>query len=248
MPQMWGKALISRISPLKARAPGHNKWASWSAIIDSEALRRDLKVISAHKAQEAQSLTPLGDASSAYWMQGDLSLNTGAAWEARMLLRADPMVEAELENWWLAIERSGSLSESDCQLKKDEYIDLQIRLYRALIEDAFDADDAEQCAEEGWASDCPDGQDGIDEKALKDSMFETADICAHTRALARASTRSPLPFDAHRALISFARASRLLLRQGRAASVQKSTPTFSKSSSSLWHSSRPGRRRNGRPR
>ena len=32
--------------------------------------------------------------------------------------------------------------------------------------------------EEAWQEECPSGEDGLCQRALKDSLFETADICA----------------------------------------------------------------------
>jgi len=60
-------------------------------------------------------------------------------------------------------------------LGRKEYLGLQLRLYRVLI-DEYDPDDALRCGEEAWAEDCPTGEPGLDIKALKDSVFETADL------------------------------------------------------------------------
>ncbi|KOO25169.1 hypothetical protein Ctob_001743 [Chrysochromulina tobinii] len=114
-----------------------------------------------------------------YWMQGDESLNTKAAWAQRMKLRAHPAVLAKLQMWWECMIASvQSVDPERTTIDKASYVRVSRLLHKAIIEE-WDEADATQCAEEDWKNDAG-GRTSIDQGRFLDCVFELADIWTRT--------------------------------------------------------------------
>jgi hypothetical protein len=178
--------LKRRAAMLFFNPPGKDKWALSDMRAPGQTTEhRDphMEGIAERELRErarqnaGMHLKPVGDSSSSYILQGDTNLQTVSAWEARLLLRVHPAVEAELERWWAVICKSYISASAPVQeLQKGPYIDLQRSLYRALVEGDYDDKDARKCGEESWTDDCPSGASGLDRKAFMDCIFEMADV------------------------------------------------------------------------
>ena len=178
--------LKRRAAMLFFNPPGKDKWALSDMRAPGQTTEhRDphMEGIAERELRErarqnaGMHLKPVGDSSSSYILQGDTNLQTVSAWEARLLLRVHPAVEAELERWWAVICKSYISASAPVQeLQKGPYIDLQRSLYRALVEGDYDDKDARKCGEESWTDDCPSGASGLNRKAFMDCIFELADV------------------------------------------------------------------------
>ena len=114
-----------------------------------------------------------------YWMQGDESLNTKAAWAQRMKLRAHPTVLAKLQMWWECMIASvQSVDPERITIDKASYVRVSRLLHKAIIEE-WDEADATQCAEDDWKNDAG-GRSSIDQGRFLDCVFELADIWTRT--------------------------------------------------------------------
>ena len=106
-------------------------------------------------------------------------------WRLRMSLRKHPLVTEQLHRWWQLVAAT-YIPESDQSeeaamreglgLRMSEYLDLQVKLYKVLI-NPFDPRDAKECARADWKSDCGGGAK-LDRDHLMDCVFEVADVCA----------------------------------------------------------------------
>jgi hypothetical protein len=139
-----------------------------------------LAIRSDHQTKMPKSEHKSGSTDSRpYWMQGDESLNTKAAWAQRMKLRAHPAVLAKLQMWWECMIASvQSVDPERTTIDKASYVRVSRLLHKAIIEE-WDEADATQCAEEDWKNDAG-GRTSIDQGRFLDCVFELADIWTRT--------------------------------------------------------------------
>ena len=140
-------------------------------------------LVSARANRIAAEMSDMHDGSSEapYWQQGDTSLYTQDNLRRRMALRHDPDVIEALQLWWSCALRSmqqgGDSSAS--QLYKDQYVQVSLKIYRAMIDEDWDNEstraEAEKVACEDWARDCC-GMSWMERHHFMDAMFELADV------------------------------------------------------------------------
>jgi hypothetical protein len=109
------------------------------------------------------------------WQQGNLELYEKDALLQRKFNRDADAVIAAIGEWWdLASRNVLSGRAADGLVHMDEYLAINNKIYRALV-NPFDADDAAESAIEDWERDCPAGQDYMDYEHFFASFFELAD-------------------------------------------------------------------------
>jgi hypothetical protein len=134
----------------------------------------------AHEAQEAGTVrTTLSKEELAlvpFWQQGDVSLETSEALEARCRLRKAPAVVEELQRWWSTAQRSvqSGVDAAASTVAREDYIRISRLLSKAMLPD-FDADEAQRAAEEDWEDDSA-GSPSLSRERFMDCIFELADV------------------------------------------------------------------------
>lgn len=111
------------------------------------------------------------------WMQGDDSLNTEDVIELRAKLRIHPDVVEQLQLWWNTAQNSmrqahGADYEASA-VTRNEYVKVSRLLSKVMLEE-FDEDQAQQCAEEDFATDAK-GQETLSREQFMNAIYE----CAH---------------------------------------------------------------------
>merc|ERR1712196_572820 len=105
-----------------------------------------------------------------YAAEGDASLHSDKALKKRRALRNHPKVVLHIKRLWSLIMRGETCSE----LSKRGYIELNLRLYKALMPE-FDAEEAIEAAETDWMNDVGDAT-AMGFGGFFDSVFELVDI------------------------------------------------------------------------
>lgn len=119
----------------------------------------------------------------AFWEQGDRDMHSVSKWEQRMLLRKHPLVMTVLRRWCGVVR---------IPVTYPSYVELSIRLYKALVPD-FDLEEAREVAEEEFLDEMKAAaSNGLAEDrgteslmpagVFMDSIFELADHCARPPA------------------------------------------------------------------
>ena len=118
----------------------------------------------------------------AWEKQADAAMHTLDAWEKRFALRRDPQVREVLHTgWWMTALRTLQAQAPDSDftiMDKASYVRIYKLLFRALAgfsKEKYDASEAEQCADEDWASDSRDGV-SMPRELFMDSLFQIADL------------------------------------------------------------------------
>ena len=138
---------------------------------------------------------------------------------ARFLVRQSDRVREQLNAFCAMVARSslmstGSADAASFALGRADYIELRLRLRKALEAPPFELDAARAAAEADWQADCPPGGRVLSRHLLADSLFRLADERCHSttpeeyaaflavlfRAVARGSPSALRPLDdvAHR--------------------------------------------------
>jgi hypothetical protein len=155
-----------------------NKWGVLSRGADVGQLldRARFYAKSMARSREEMEGVATDDEQAAFWQQGDAALHQRACWRARIALRRDKMIVGELEHWWTMISASYSVPEFgvEASLTFNEYAELQVRLYKALII-PFDESDARSGAREDWRGDASNSGT-LERLRVMDSIFELADV------------------------------------------------------------------------
>lgn len=105
-------------------------------------------------------------------MQGDATMHTVEAWEARLAIRRSPSIRSALHEWWTAILRTIGDRFSDGEvphLDQETFLRVCQSVYGVLDEDADD-DEINQEALKDWESDSREGS--MTRELFMDSMFE----------------------------------------------------------------------------
>ena len=136
------------------------------------------------------------------WQQGDVSMHTAAAVEARVKLRFDARVLQVLQLMWETARRCAGDKIPDghtATLNYDAYSALMRRVYRVFIR-AYDAADADEEIAHDWRRDAKGGH-SLERYGLMDAIFELADMYARrslTLTLTLTLTLEPPNMYAHR--------------------------------------------------
>ena len=113
-------------------------------------------------------------ANISWQQQGNADLNTVEAWEQRLKLRRNPIVQQSLDAWWeMAIQSARRQRPAANALEWEDYLNFYQFLYLDLLEDDYDEAEAEEAAWEDWETDSPDGET-LDKRHFVDSIFEVA--------------------------------------------------------------------------
>ena len=110
------------------------------------------------------------------WEQGDASMYTRDALEARHRNRSDPQVWKYLNAWWCVAMGSAKPS-MDAIMPKEVYVGMYVRVCKALLEDgeAWDEQEAIRLVEGGWHDDSR-GTGRLTRTMFNDGLFELADM------------------------------------------------------------------------
>lgn len=161
-----------------------------------EIVRRGARLVGAMDSARLQTRAstrssvescPVGDAQADWWDQGDAAMhNDSECWQARIALRKHGLVVEQLHRWWVHAHASyigpfppkGLVFEEVATTKPrgltfGDYVDLQLRLYKCLV-NPFNAADARACARQDWKTDCGGGNI-LDRIHFMDAIFEVAD-------------------------------------------------------------------------
>lgn len=89
-----------------------------------------------------------------FHMQGDAALSSPEAFKKRKKLKRDVAVVAQLSRWWDAAIATARMSHpGTTTLSYRDYSVIYHRVSMRLLEDSYDADEAEVEAQEEWAKD-----------------------------------------------------------------------------------------------
>lgn len=196
----WGKAsntleeagtLKDIKSSVELRNSVHKaRWATASSMFlaagNMQGIRSSVELRNSVQKAREQSITTVGTAADLeripFWQQGDESLNTEAILAVRARIRRHQKVVNELQLWWVAAQRSMRQSHGKAyeasKLSRDEYIRISRLLSKVLLE-SYDADEAQQCAEEDFEADAGGG-DTISREQFMDGIYELADVYTRT--------------------------------------------------------------------
>jgi uncharacterized membrane protein YgcG len=157
-----------------------NKWATLLRGANVATALEEARFWAKYMARSREELIAKGDETAPYIDQGDPALHNRACWNARAALRKHPLVVAELQRWWsMVLESYGLAQDPDVAMRYRDYMDLSVKLYKALIE-PFDESDANECARGDWRADCGGSESKLDRVHVMDSLFETADMWTRT--------------------------------------------------------------------
>lgn len=101
-----------------------------------------------------------------------------SATTAKHQLKQHDLVSVEMNRWWDMIARSSGAATTDAKsvvVTFPLYVELQLRLYKALMPGPFKHKEARAEAERGWQADCPRGGRSIPRPLLENSLFELVD-------------------------------------------------------------------------
>jgi hypothetical protein len=97
----------TRQLPKAATPSGVGKWERLRAARATDTALTLSHMRARGRAASAQGATvDVGSVQDAFHLQGDMTLNTHQAWEARMALRTDARVVSMLQLWWEVVYRS----------------------------------------------------------------------------------------------------------------------------------------------
>ena len=124
-----------------------------------------------------------------YWARGNDDMFTREVLQARVRIRIHPAVEGELQRWWEMVQsgQSGQARGGNARgvgdtrgllMQRGEYLQLSLRIYRALIP-AFDEAEAIRSAGEDWLADAC-GRPALTREEFLNSLFELADLWTAT--------------------------------------------------------------------
>ena len=144
-----GSLLRSRMGRRSKKVPGSSAMA----------------VVTEADSEEAVAQLPV-------WQQGDESLYTEDALQARAACRTHKEVLAVLQVWWQAAQRSlqSGGDRSASELGKERYVAMMRKIYKTMIED-YDEAEALECALEDWERD-RQGRDEMARSHFCDGLFE----------------------------------------------------------------------------
>ena len=110
------------------------------------------------------------------WQQGDMELYSEENIDRRQGLRQDPLVVAQLRNWWqVALRMMRSLGKGDADhLGEQEYVVLFRKVYKAIVLE-YDAEEALTCVRDDWVHDSA-GSGAMSQEGYMDCLFELADV------------------------------------------------------------------------
>ena len=110
-----------------------------------------------------------------FWVQGDVTMYSPEAIDARIKLRTHLEVVTKLQLWWDTAIRSCGAGPNALLLHKEGYMELSRLLVKVLVP-SFSAAEAEAAAEEDWEADCR-GKAALSRERFMDSVFELAGEC-----------------------------------------------------------------------
>lgn len=171
-----GKVGAAEIAAGTFAAP-RNKWQH-KLKLDAlkKAAKEQIKSEAAKLAEESAKAMAATEGKAEWWQQGDAAMNTAEVWALRLKLRQHKLVLHQLEDS-CNIVMGGT---STTSIGYDRYVELQVRIYKALVK-RFSMKDAKKCAKDDWVNDCKgDSSKGLTREALKDSLFEMADVWCET--------------------------------------------------------------------
>jgi hypothetical protein len=112
-----------------------------------------------------------------YRNEGDHGMYTSEMLQQRRLLRNHPGVEAWLKKFWHVFEKGTP------QIPKEQYLDFQLKLCRALFDDDdWSLDAAQRMVEQDWDREFGPASTAITEEQFMDSLFETIDVWTESAA------------------------------------------------------------------
>jgi len=115
----------------------------------------------------------------ALWQQGNEAMYTQTNLDARCALRHDPIVSAQLRNWWKATQnlltiRGKPIGASGGVVEEAEYAEIFRKVYKAMIEE-YDEAEARRCVRDDWREDSG-GQPHLSAEQFMDGVFELSDV------------------------------------------------------------------------
>lgn len=109
-----------------------------------------------------------------FWQQGDSAMYTPEVLVKRSELFDDPAVREVLHVWWetalRSLHSSGEAEADTTAIPQAQYILMQRKIYKAMMEE-FDEADASRCALEDWERDAR-GESTLSRKLFCDGLFE----------------------------------------------------------------------------
>ena len=104
-------------------------------------------------------------------MQGDLAMLTAEALEARRALAEDPGIVSLVQSWWNQIE----LKDEEGNMDKECYCCMSMAIHEHFVKDVTH-EEALECAEQDWLTDCPEGQDTMTFDDFFSATFQLCDL------------------------------------------------------------------------
>ena len=117
-----------------------------------------------------------------YELQGDEELSTDKAIAVRAKMRRHPRVLEQLQMWWATAQHTMRVWHGEnydaAVLTRNDYVRIMVLVAKAMS-DVFDAEEAQQCAEEDFVEDAK-GATTMSQKQFMNAVFELTDLYTRT--------------------------------------------------------------------